>query len=162
MLTDQYLYCNNGVYANNTLTFDIPKLTNERVPNVGICLVQSTINIKKGEIYHRGIIVKLQNPSLNYLSTDNKGSVLGMYQKGPTDTTTTPDTDVHDLKIPSENITQLISPNQSQIILSFEGPSGVNITATDWVAGAFLFKLYYPDQDQVVNQYSREIAKVRL
>lgn len=162
MLTDQYLYCNQGTYANNSLTFNIPKLTNERVPNVGICLAQSTINLQKGFDYRTGVVVKLQNPCLNYISTDNKGSVIGFYLKGSADTTPAIDVDTYDLKQPAENITLIISPNQPQIVLTFEKTNGELITANQWVAGSFLFKYYYPNQGQIENQYVPQIAKVRL
>jgi len=165
MITDQYLYLNNNatLNSNNELVFQIPKLTNERVPNVGICLAQSTINTIQGKIFHRGLVVKLKNPTLNYSSIDNKGSVLGFYQKGPQDDTNAGNIiDTHDLKQPAENITHVIGPNQSQIVLTFEELDGTELINTSYLGGAFLFKLYYPQQGQIQNEYVPQIAKVRL
>lgn len=165
MLTDQYLYLNNNttLNSNNELVFDIPKLTNQRVPNVGICLAQSTININQGVVFHRGLVVKLKNPTLNYSSIDNKGSVLGFYKKGPQDDTDTGNIkDTHDLKQPAENITHVISSNISRIVLTFETLTGQEIVDSQYLNGAFLFKFYYPNQGQIEDEYVPQIAKVRL
>lgn len=165
MITDQYLYCNNNTTLNNNneLVFDIPKLTNERVPNVGICLAQSTINIQQGKEFHRGLVVKLVNPSLNYTSIDNRGSVLGFYQKGPQDDEDPNSVvDTHDLKQPAENIVHVTSTNPSKIVLTFETLTGQQIVDNEFLNGAFLFKFYYPDQQQIENEYIREVARVKI
>ena len=140
-----------------TFTYKLPVLSNDRVPNMEVELISAVVFAEKNT-YREGFVIKLMNTSPNYISQDNIGVALGFLKSGVSENgfeqyTLTAHTDVFSVMMSSaerEFKIQLFKPNG-------ESPLPANLKQA-----SFIFRLTFPEPNEIADQYSRELAKVRL
>ncbi len=157
MPTYQFLYVNKPTLEHNELVFNFPRLTNDRVPHMELELIEGLINVDVNS-FKLGFVAKLMTSSSNYVSSDNLGSVLGMFEFN----STISGEESYVLRSPSHNVYHILQTGISQFRIRLELSSGATIDKQTVVDAALLFRIKYPEPDEITNTYSREIAKVRL
>ena len=152
--TCKYVYANIATSPfNGTNPEIIIKLPPQsvRAPTVKIELLTAKIITATEYV---GVVIKMDEPSENYYSSDFKGPALGIV-----DVMYTRNAGAyfhyaldHD-KHPEYNI-----PSSTQSIkVTFEEATGGRILPGEFTAYAFLFKLSYPVQDEIQNQFMSQI-----
>jgi len=157
MPTYQFLYVNKPTLEHNELVFNFPRLTNDRVPHMELELIEGLINVDVNT-FKLGFVAKLMMPSSNYVSSDNLGSVIGMFEFK----SAISGEESYVLRSPSHNVYHILPTGMSQFRIRLELSSGATIDKQTVVDAGFLFRIKYPEPDEITNTYSREIAKVRL
>ena len=108
--------------------------------------------------FQLGFVAKLMMPSSNYVSSDNLGSVIGMFEFK----SAIGGEESYVLRAPSHNVYHILPTGMSQFRIRLELSSGAVVTKQNVADVGFLFRIKYPEPDEITNTYSREIAKVRL
>ena len=157
MPTYQFLYVNKPTLEHNELVFNFPRLTNDRVPHMELELIEGLINVDVNT-FQLGFVAKLMMPSSNYVSSDNLGSVIGMFEFK----SAIGGDESYVLRSPSHNVYHILQTGISQFRIRLELSSGAVVTKQNVVDAGLLFRIKYPEPDEITNTYSREIAKVRL
>ena len=157
MPTYQFLYVNKPTLEHNELVFNFPRLTNDRVPHMELELIEGLINVDVNT-FQLGFVAKLMMPSSNYVSSDNLGSVIGMFEFK----SAIGGEESYVLRAPSHNVYHILPTGISQFRIRLELSSGAVVTKQNVVDAGLLFRIKYPEPDEITNTYSREIAKVRL
>lgn len=157
MPTYQFLYVNKPTLEHNELVFNFPRLTNDRVPHMELELIEGLINVDVNT-FQLGFVAKLMMPSSNYVSSDNLGSVIGMFEFK----SAIGGEESYVLRSPSHNVYHILPTGMSQFRIRLELSSGAVVTKQNVADAGFLFRIKYPEPNEITNTYSREIAKVRL
>ena len=157
MPTYQFLYVNKPTKIGNELVFNFPRLTNDRVPHMELELIEGLINVDVNT-FKLGFVAKLMTPSTNYVSSDNLGSVIGMFEFKASIS----GEESYVLRAPSHNVYHILPTGISQFRIRLELSSGAIIDKQTVIDAGFLFRIKYPEPNEITNTYSREIAKVRL
>lgn len=157
MPTYQFLYVNKPSVENNELVFNFPRLTNDRVPYMELELIEGLINVDVNT-FQLGFVAKLLTNSSNYVSSDNLGSVIGMFEFK----SAIGGEESYVLRSPSHNVYHILQTGISQFRIRLELSSGALVSKQNVVDAGLLFRIKYPEPDEITNTYSREIAKVRL
>jgi len=152
--TCKYVYANTLTSPFNAndpeITIKLPPQS-VRSPIVKIELMTAKI-ITDAEF--SGVVIKMDEPSESYYSSDFKGPALGIvdvvYTRNAGGTFHYAlDHDKH----PEYNI-----PSSTQSIkVRFEQATGGGILPGNFTAYAFIFKLSYPVQDEIQNQFTSQI-----
>ena len=158
MPTYQFLYVNKPTKIGDELVFNFPQLTNDRVPHMEVELIEGLINVDVNT-FQLGFVAKLMNgSSSNYVSSDHLGNVIGMFEFK----SAIGGDESYVLRSPSHNVYHILQTGISQFRIRLELSSGAVVTKQNVVDAGFLFRIKYPEPDEITNTYSREIAKVRL
>jgi hypothetical protein len=152
--TCKYVYTNIALSPfNGTNPEIIIKLPPQsvRAPTVKIELMSAKI-ITDSE--YTAIVIKMDEPSDNYYSADFKGPALGIvdvvYTRNAGAT--------FHYALGNDNHPAFNIPSSTQSIkVRFEESTGAVCTPGDFTAYAFIFKLSYPVQDEIQNQFMNQI-----
>ena len=152
--TCKYVYANiatspfNG--TNPEITINLPPQS-VRSPIVKIELMTAKI-ITDAE--YSGIVIKMDEPSESYYSSDFKGPALGIVDVVYTRNAGA----VVHYALDHDNHPQYNIPSSTQSIkVRFEEATGGQILPGDFTAYAFIFKLSYPVQNQIQNQFMEQV-----
>jgi len=138
-------------------TYKLPILSNDRVPNMEVELLEAFVSTKN-QTLRQGINIKLMNTASNYLSQDNKGLHLGLLVPSISQ-------DNYEIYTLTQNeipFKYVMSSYQDEWVIQLIAPDGTLAPQSETQAANFTFRLTFPEPDEITNQYSREIAKVRL
>ena len=138
-------------------TFKLPVLSNDRVPNMEVELIAAVVSAVDND-YRGGLTIKLMNTSTNYISQDNKGITLGFLKSGVAEDSFNQlsliaHTDVFGI---------MMSSADREFRIELKLANGDNPDATYIKQADFIFRLTFPEPNEITDQYSRELAKVRL
>lgn len=157
MPTYQFLYVNKPTLEHNELVFNFPRLTNDRVPHMELELIEGLVNVDVNT-FQLGFVAKLMNAiSTNYVSSDNRGSIIGMFEFK----SAIGGEESYVLRAPSHNVYHILPTGINQFRIRLELSSGSTIDKQTVVDAGFLFRIKYPEPNEITNTYSREIAKIR-
>ncbi len=138
-------------------TYKLPILSNDRVPNMEVELLEAFVSTKN-QTLRQGINIKLMNTASNYLSQDNLGLHLGFLVPGISQ-------DNYEIYTLTQNeipFKYVMSSHQDEFVIKLFDPDGTLSPQSETQAVSFTFRLTFPEPNEITNEYSREIAKVRL
>jgi len=166
-MTEKYLYLSQPkegftypVHQGTTFTYKLPILSNDRVPHMEVELIQAYFS-SKNQAYREGLEVKLLTTASNYISQDNKGIHLGFFEPETSQT----NWEMYSLQQNQNPMKLVMSTYETEWVIKLLFPNGADPDDTQLSEiqhASFLFKLTFPEPNEITNQYSREIAKVRL
>tara|TARA_R110000823_G_scaffold72309_2_gene166358 strand:- start:127 stop:633 length:507 start_codon:yes stop_codon:yes gene_type:complete len=138
-------------------TYKLPVLSNDRIPNMKVELISVNMSAEKNT-YREGFIIKLMNTSPNYISQDNQGIALGFMKSGVSEGgfeqyTLTAHTDAYGV---------MLSSSEREFKIELKSPDGTTPIPGNIKSASFIFRLTFPEPNEITDQYSRELSKVRL
>ena len=138
-------------------TYKLPVLSNDRVPNMKVELI-SAVMVAEKNLWREGFIIKLMNTSPNYISQDNQGIALGFLKSGVSENgfehyTLTAHTDAFGV---------MLSSSEREFKIELKFINGDTPVPGNVKGASFIFRLTFPEPNEITNQYSRELSKVRL
>ena len=138
-------------------TYKLPVLSNDRIPNMKVELIAAVVSAVDND-YRGGLTIKLMNTSPNYISQDNKGITLGFLKAGVAEDgfnqlSLIAHTDVFGV---------MMSSAEREFRIELKLANGNTPDATFIKQADFIFRLTFPEPNEITDQYSRELSKVRL
>ena len=161
-MTEKYVYLSQPeegfTYPNpqgTRFTYKLPVLSNDRVPHMEVELIQANFSAKL-QAYKEGLEVKLLTTASNYISQDNKGIHLGFFEPEASQG----DWELYSLQQNQNPMKLVMSTYETEWVIKLFFPSGADPDDTQLSEiqhASFLFKLTFPEPNQISNEYSRQI-----